>query len=74
MIDGKIFLNNFDKTARRLSRKGVEREELAKVRDLMVKRNQLENGVNETKAQINKISKLIGTLIRSENKEEEAKK
>ena len=41
MIDGKILLNNFDKTARRLSKKGVERGELVKIRDLMVKRNQI---------------------------------
>jgi seryl-tRNA synthetase len=74
MIDSKILLNNFDKTARRLLRKGVEREELVKIRDLMVKRNQLENEVNETKAQINKISKLIGTLMHGENKEEEAER
>ena len=74
MIDAKILLNNFDKTARRLSRKGVERGELVKIRDLMVKRNQLENEVNEAKAQINKISKLIGTLMLGENKEEEAER
>jgi seryl-tRNA synthetase len=74
MIDGKLLLKNFDEAAERLGRKGVEREELVKIRDLMVKRNQLENGINETKAQINKISKIIGTLMREENKEEDAER
>ncbi|MDY6904059.1 MAG: serine--tRNA ligase [Thermodesulfobacteriota bacterium] len=71
MIDRKLLLKDFENTAARLERKGVLKNELLQIKSLMEERNQLEQTVNDCKAEINKLSKEIGLAL---NKNQESDK
>lgn len=75
MIDRNILLNDFEATARRLLRKGLERETLVEVRDLLQARKALQGEVDDLRAALRRSSTEIGRLLREERHEEvEARK
>ena len=65
MIDIKKLRDEFDKTAAELARRGVERETLAKARDLDAKRRALVGETETLKAKRNAASKEIGILAKN---------
>ena len=62
MIDRNFILQDFEDTARRLGRKGVDRESLEKLRDQMEQRRSLVVETDSLRAEMNKKSKEIGLL------------
>ena len=65
MIDIKKLRDEFDKTAAELARRGVEKETLAKARDLDTKRRALVGETETLKAKRNAASKEIGILAKN---------
>ena len=65
MIDIKKLRDEFDKTAAELARRGVEKETLAKARDLDAKRRALVGETETLKAKRNAASKEIGILAKN---------
>ena len=65
MIDIKKLRDEFDKTAAELARRGVEKETLAKARDLDSKRRALVGETETLKAKRNAASKEIGILAKN---------
>jgi seryl-tRNA synthetase len=75
MIDPNLLLTDFDDTARRLARKGVEIESLQEARHLLETRKTLLREVGDLRARVNSISDEIGQLIRQgDNKAAEVRK
>jgi len=64
MIDIKKLRDEFDKTAAELARRGVEKETLAKARDLDAKRRSLVGETETLKAKRNAASKEIGKIAK----------
>lgn len=75
MIDRKLLLHDFDDTARRLARKGVETAQLQRAADLLQRRAALTHQADELRALVKSLSKEIGDLMRKgAGAEAEAKK
>lgn len=70
MIDSRTILNDFENSARRLARKGVERRTLEELRELLEERRAIVRNLNEARAELNKLSEEIGKLTRAGAKEE----
>jgi len=64
MLDRALFSKDFDETARRLARKGVDREVVVEVRDGLARRKQLSADVDAHRAALNEKSREIGALQR----------
>jgi seryl-tRNA synthetase len=64
MIDPKAILTDFDRSVRRLSRKGVEAEELGRLRELLEQRRRQGHELDETRSSLNRVSDEIGKLMR----------
>src|SRR5215813_3244873 len=64
MIDYRLILNEFDETARRLQRKGVEPETLGELRDLLDRRRKVSGQLDDARGVLNKSSEHIGRLSR----------
>jgi hypothetical protein len=71
MIDPNLLLNDFEGTARRLARKGVQRETLAEVRDVLEKRRAQKHQLDEQRALLKSSSRQIGQLMQ-EGKQDQA--
>ena len=70
MIERNLLLNDFENTARRLARKGVERETLDEARNLLETRKSLAGKVSDLRSELNSSSDQIGLLMREGKKEE----
>jgi len=70
MIDRKLITDDFDSTALKLKRKGVEHNTLVDARNLLEERKLLLQSVDELRGIINKTSPIIGRLITDGKKEE----
>lgn len=64
MLDRALFIDDFDNTARRLARKGVERGMVAELRDHLLRRRELQAEVDRLRAGLNRRSAEIGSLHR----------
>jgi seryl-tRNA synthetase len=73
MIDANLLINDFDETARRLARKGVDRQTVADARRAVESRRSLVRQLDEKRAAQNRGSQAIGRLM-SAGKVEEAEK
>jgi seryl-tRNA synthetase len=71
MIDARLLLEDFERTARELGRKGVERATLEELRSLLEARRRLVREVGERRSEMNKGSEEIGKLL-GEGRAEEA--
>lgn len=71
MIDYKLILNDFENTAQQLARKGVDRDTLTELRDLLETRRRLGQQLDELRAVSNKNSAEIAKL-HGQGKQEEA--
>jgi seryl-tRNA synthetase len=65
-----LILNEFEETARRLGRKGVEREMLLDLRELLTNRRKLTGQLDDLRSALNRTSEDIGRLSREGNKAE----
>ena len=70
MIDRNLLLNDFESTARRLARKGVERETLEEAHNFLETRKSLIGQVDDLRAALNSNSDAIGQLMREGRKGE----
>ncbi|MBC6478985.1 MAG: serine--tRNA ligase [Hormoscilla sp. GM7CHS1pb] len=70
MIERNLLLNDFENTAQRLARKGVEIESLQEARRLLETRKVLVGKVGDLRAKVNSISDEIGQLIRQGKNED----
>ena len=70
MIDTRLLLDDFDETARRLSRKGVDPSLVSSARDLAERRREQIRRVDEARAESNAASKEVGALMREGRKAE----
>lgn len=68
MIDQRLLTDDFDETARRLARKGVERSVLEEARHLAQSRRAEITGVDEVRRRMNLGSAEVGRLMREGNK------
>lgn len=73
MIDRNLLLNDFDNTARRLQRKGVELAPLLEARILLQRRNEYQVQLDTQRSEMNRVSKSIGELMRNGEKDEAEK-
>ncbi len=64
MIDPNLLVEDFDETARRIARKGVDVAEVARARDLLLDRRQRQTALDLKRAEMNAASKKIGELYR----------
>jgi seryl-tRNA synthetase len=64
VIDSKAILTDFEASARRLARKGVELEYLQRLRDLLEKRRASTHEVDGTRRALNNASEQIGRFVR----------
>lgn len=64
MIDTRLLIDDFDETARRLSRKGVDPSLVSSARDLAERRREQIRRVDEARAESNAASKEVGALMR----------
>ena len=71
MIDTRLLIDEFDETARRLARKGVDASLLSRARGLAERRRETIRQVDTARADMNAGSARVGGLIR-EGKREEA--
>ena len=69
MIDVRLLLDDFDATARRLARKGVDVALLAETRELAAGRRRVVTAVDEARRQTNAGSADIGRLVREGHSE-----
>lgn len=75
MIDARLLLDDFDETARRLSRKGVARELVVETRDAAVARRAAITATDDARREMNAGSGEVGRLMREGRKDEaEAKR
>ncbi len=65
MIDSNIILKDFERSVEMLARKGVDRLEVAKLRDLLVERKQTLQSLESKRAEMNKVSTSIGQLMQA---------
>jgi seryl-tRNA synthetase len=72
VIDFRLLLDDFDETARRLGRKGVDRGLLVETRDLAQARRQAQTGVDEARRDMNLGSAEVGRLMREGRRDEAA--
>src|SRR3974390_1939826 len=70
MIDTRLLLDDFDETARRLMRKGVDRGLLEDARRLALERRQQVQQVDSLREERNARSGEIGALMRADKKDE----
>jgi seryl-tRNA synthetase len=70
MIDIRLLLDDFDATARRLARKGVDRELVEAARDLAVQRREQVRQVDAARADMNAGSAQFGALMREGRRQE----
>jgi seryl-tRNA synthetase len=70
VIDFRLLLDDFDLTARRLARKGVDRAELEEARDLAAARRREINRVDEARREMNLRSAEVGRLFQTKQLEE----
>ncbi len=70
MIDTKLLLDDFEGTARRLARKGVDPELVRQARDLAEARRHQVQGVDAARRERNEVSARIGSLMREKRAEE----
>ncbi|HEY3810120.1 MAG TPA: serine--tRNA ligase [Acidimicrobiales bacterium] len=70
MIDTRLLLDDFDATARRLARKGVDRDLVETARQLALRRRQQVRQVDAARAESNVGSAQVGTLMRAGQREE----
>ncbi|HUZ19683.1 MAG TPA: serine--tRNA ligase [Acidimicrobiales bacterium] len=70
MIDSRLLTEDFDDTARRLARKGVDPSLLSTARDLAEQRRQTIRKVDAARSDMNSGSARVGALMREGNKEE----
>ncbi len=73
MLDSNLLLQDYEATARRLRRKGVNQTEIDAAREALVRRNELQTRVNQLRADRNQLSKEIGQLL-ADKKVEEAER
>jgi seryl-tRNA synthetase len=69
MIDTKLLLDDFEATAVRLARKGVDRSLVASARDLAARRRQQVQAVDAARQEMNAGSAEVGRLMRGGDKE-----
>lgn len=69
MIDTNLLITDFDETLRRLVRKGVERETIEELRDLLVQRRTLTKTIDDKRAESNIGSKKVAQLAKAGEKE-----
>lgn len=70
MIDTRLLLDDFDATARRLARKGVDADLLREARDLAERRRREVQQVDAARQERNELSGRIGVLMREKRKQE----
>jgi len=70
MIDTRLFLDDFDTTAHRLSRKGIDPAFPTSVRDLANRRRDLIRLVDSARSEMNSGSAQVGALMRDGKKDE----
>jgi seryl-tRNA synthetase len=70
MIDPALLLNDFDRTAKRLGRRGVSTPELEALRSLLERRRLLQRELDEGRAGFNARSDGVGALVRGGRLEE----
>ena len=70
MIDTRLLLEDFDATARRLARKGVDPALTAEARDLAEARRRKVQEVDAARQELNQVSGRIGGLMREGRREE----
>ena len=73
MIDLKLLENNFDKTAKKLTLKGVDKALLEEIKKLFENKKELKKEIENLQAKRNTLSKQIGILMK-EGKKDEAEK
>ncbi len=72
MIDTKLLLDDFESTAARLARKGVDPDLVAAARDLGARRRQQVRAVDDARAEMNAGSADVGRLVREGRKDDAA--
>lgn len=70
MIDIRLLLDDFDETARRLARKGVDRQIVQDARDLSLERRSRLNDVESARHEAKQSESRIGPLMREGKKDE----
>jgi seryl-tRNA synthetase len=70
MIDLRLLLDDFDATARRLARKGVDRDLVEAARDLAIQRREQVRQVDAARAAMNAGSSRVGALMREGHRQE----
>ncbi len=70
MIDLRLLLDDFDATARRLARKGVDRDLVEAARDLAIQRREQVRQVDAARAAMNAGSSRVGALMREGQRQE----
>jgi seryl-tRNA synthetase len=70
VIDTRLLLDDFDATARRLARKGVDRTTLEATRDLAQRRREEVRLVDRARAEMKSGAAQVGTLMREGRREE----
>ena len=73
MIDSKKLLNDLENTIFKLGLKGVFEEEVKKIHDLLLKRNQQIKEVETLRSERNRLSQEIGSLMAKKQTEEALK-
>src|SRR5689334_14920412 len=71
MIDTRLLIDDFEDTARRLARKGVDPSLLSEARDLAERRRETIRRVDNARSDMNAGSSRVGALMR-EGKRDEA--
>lgn len=70
MIDARLLIDDFEQTAQRLARKGVDQALLASARDLAIRRREQVGRVDAARGEMNAGSSQVGTLMRQGKREE----
>lgn len=70
MIDQNILLNDFEETAKRLARRGVERSTLEELQRHLENRRSMLHAIEEDRARLNAASDEVGRLMREGKKSE----
>ena len=70
MLDQNIFINDYEETKRRLSRKKVSSDQVEEIRKAILDRKNFVGEVDGLRAEINEKSKQVGVLFQQGKKDE----
>ncbi|MDP7556439.1 MAG: serine--tRNA ligase, partial [Nitrospinaceae bacterium] len=70
MLDQNLFINDYEETKRRLTRKRVPVEQIEEIRQAVLDRKTLVGEVDGLRAEVNEKSKQVGVLYQHGKKDE----